>query len=181
MRTIGRYVGAGRTIDGGLTVTFEIDDDVRALDKLKGYKDADLIIEAKKYYEKKSLDANGYFWALCSEIAKAIGSTRWDVYLWMLKVNGVSFETKVLPEAVKLLKREFRLAEAFEEWPDDDGLIRVRCYVGASHYDKEEFSRLINAAVIEAEKLGIDTWTPGEIAKLVDEWGEKNDTERHGD
>ena len=180
MRTIGKYAGAGRTIDGKLTVTFEIDDDIKALDKLKGYGDSDLVIETKKYHEKRSLDANGYFWVLCGEIARVIGSTRWDVYLWLLKVNGVSFEVKIKPEAIKALKQEFRLAEAFEEWPDEDGMVRVRCYVGSSHYDKEEFSRLINAAVIEAEKLGIDTWTPDEIASLVADW-RGDETEKNKD
>ena len=40
--------------------------------------------------------------------------------------------------------------------------------------DSREMSRLIEGAVQEAQNLGIETLTPGELARMNLEWGEKN-------
>lgn len=171
MRTIGRYLGPGRTYEGGLTISFEIDgEDMKALQKLDHIKESDLVIEVKKYFEKRSLDANGYFWKMSTEIAKALGSDKDTVYLMQLRKYGVFFDVRVKEEAVPMLKRTYRLAEAFDEWPHSDGSITVRCYIGSSHYDKKEMARLIDGTVQDAEELNIDTWTPEEIAKLLSVW-----------
>lgn len=170
MRTIGKYVGPGRTIEGNLTITFEVEDDYKALENLKGYAGAELVIETKKYHEKRSLSANGYFWALVGKIAVALGSDKETIYLWLIKYYGVFFDVRVIPEALQMLKDSYRLAEAWDEFPGDDGMVEVRCYVGSSHYDKAQMGYLIDKTVEQAQALNIDTWTPDEVEALLSVW-----------
>ena len=178
MRTIGRYVGPGRTFDGDITVTFAIEDR-KALEKLDAYKDADLVIETKKYFEKRSLSANGYFWVLVDKIARVLGSDKDTIYLWLLRESGVFVDLRVRPEAIEDLKRVYRLADAFDEVPGEDGMVDVRCYIGSSHYDTKEMAYLIDRTVEEARLLNIDTWTEDEIQQVLSVWGGRNDSKRN--
>lgn len=176
MHTIGRFIGANRTLDGALAISFEIDDsEVNKLDKLK---DIDLVIDIKKYYEKRSLNANNYFWKLCDLIAKALGSDKDTIYLIMLKRYGVWQDVEAKKETLSFLKQTFREVEVFDDGqiiydPDAEELeetIIARCYLGSSHYDTAQMSYLINGTVNEAKDLNIEVWTQEEIDRLVRAW-----------
>lgn len=167
MRTIGRYAGAGRTVQGELTITFAIDDDIQALEKLENFKGADLIIETQKYYEKKSLNANAYFWVLCTKIAHALNSDKDTVYLLQLSKYGLFIDVMVIPEAVEALRHNYRWVEPMETYGD---MVSVRCYIGSSNYDKAEMARLIDGTVQDAKDLNIDTWTRDEIERVLASW-----------
>ena len=180
MRSKGQYIGAQRSIDGDLIVSFAIEDEstLEALDKLK---EKDLVLEVKKYSNKRSLNANAYFWKLCDMIAQALGTTKDEIYLLQLSRYGFWLDKEVIKEAIPEIKEMFRLVEVFDdEWIDyqidDKGNIQqvpmqtIRCYIGSSHYSKREMGRLIDGTVQDAKELGIDTWTPDEIARVLAEW-----------
>ena len=67
-------------------VTFEMSsEDVMLLEELKGL---EVNLVAKKYKPKRSLDANGYAWAMISKIAEKTGLTKEIVYknyIWNLR------------------------------------------------------------------------------------------------
>ena len=59
--------------------------DTNNLENIEELNDKKLNIELKKWYKKRSLDANAYCWVLCDEIAKELSKdgttvTKDDVY-----------------------------------------------------------------------------------------------------
>lgn len=171
MHAIGEYVGAQRNLDGDLVISFAVDDET-LLEGLEKDKGKELVIDTKRYSEKRSLNANAYFWKLCDEISKVLNTTKDAVYMLQLNKYGVFVDVEVAVEdAVAYLRDKFRYIEEYY-----DGLDRyiARCYFGSSHYNKAEMSRLIDGTVQDAHDLGIDTWTQAEIDNLIKNWkGEK--------
>jgi hypothetical protein len=168
MRAIGEIESVKRDMDGNLLVTFAIEDTQEAeisLEKLKG---KELTVEAKKHSLKRSLNANAYFWKLCDEIAKAIGSDKDTVYLMQLGHYGVFVDLQLDREVLPELMRTYRYVEEFNE--GDEKTAFTRCYIGSSNYDSAEMARLIDGTVNDAKELGIETWSQEEIEKLTSMW-----------
>lgn len=166
MHTTGDYVGASRNLNGDLIISFAIDEDTE-LEILEKQKDKKLVIDTKLFSAKRSLNANGYFWKLCDLIAQKLGTDKEAIYLMQLKHDGQFIDMEVKHEAMDMLRASFRYVEEY-----DDGLeyVFARCYIGSSHYDKAQMSRLIDGTVQQAKELGIDTWNPEEIANLIKNW-----------
>lgn len=167
MRAIGEYRGANRSLDGDLIISFAVRDDDSMLEWLSKAEGKQLVIEAKRYNEKRSLNANNYFWKLCDEIAKKLETTQDEIHDLMLYRYGVradlTFEAGVLP----MLRESFDIVLVRNE---QDGFIEARCFLGSRHYDKEEMARLITGTVHDAKEQGVDTWNPDEIERLVAQW-----------
>lgn len=167
MRTIGRYESATRNLKGDLIVSFAVKDEA-VIKSLEAEKDKELVIETKKYNEKRSLNANAYFWVLCDKIAQVLRTTKEAVYLVQLSHYGVFLDVQIPLTDLPVLKRQFRYVEEFTE-PFSDVTV-ARCYLGSSTYDKAQMGRLIDGTVEDAKELGIDTWTPEEIARALASW-----------
>lgn len=177
MHTIGRYYGAQRTLDGALTIAFEVDDDDEMLAKLEEHKDRELVIDTKLYRKGRSLNANAYFWKLCDEIAKVLGSDKDTIYLMELEKYGVFSDMEVIAEAADIVAAHFRhVSELYRydtvraDTGETRAMVALRCYTGSHEYDTKEMSDLINGTVNDAKDLGIDTWTREEIEYLVRQW-----------
>ena len=170
MRTVGKYAGASRSLQGELIISFAINDE-SAIENIDS--DKQLVIETKRYSDKRSLNANAYFWVLCDKIANELRSTKEAVYLLQLSKYGVWVDVTVKRSALPGIKAKFRYTEEFIEDSLSDGeeVVTVRCYFGSSHYDKSEMSRLIEGTVRDAKEIGnIDTWTPDEISRAIAAW-----------
>lgn len=181
MHTTGRLLRT--SIESGrLVVSFEIAEygEGKALSELQDLQGIEkLTIDAKKYREHRSIDANAYCWQLIDKIAKKLGVDKWTWYLHCIREYGVFQDLKIKPEAVFILRRYFRYIEPFNDGygantGDSEGneadLITVRCYFGSSKYDSKEMSDLIGGVVREAQELGIETLTPDEQARLISVW-----------
>lgn len=166
MHAVGRYAGASMTLHGNCIVSFDIGKAKGEVEKLQ--QDTDLVIDVKKYREHRSLSANAYFWVLCDSIAKVLKTTKECIYLMQLSRYGVFVDVDVIPEAVHMLQEKFRYTEVFEDEGTD--IVTVRCYFGSSTYNTEEMSRLIEGTVNDAKDIGVDTWTPEEIARALAVW-----------
>lgn len=162
MRFRGNLLKTARNEDGELTLLFAIDD--AEVDIPEG----ELDITVKKYRAKRSNDANAYFWKLCTEIAKAIKSDKDTVYLLQLSKYGTYTDVEILTEAFEDLKRAYRYVEQIGE--EYKGKVVARCYVGSSLYNTQEMTVLIDGTVQDAKDLGIQTWTPDEIAEALSVW-----------
>lgn len=167
MHVLGEYIGASRSLEGDLIVSFSIDENARELEKLEASKGQELVIDAKKYNAKRSLNANAYLWVLCDKIANRLNTTKDAIYLMLIKHYGVCVDVSVIDEAVDALERQFRYVEAY-----DDGLGKTlaRCYIGSSHYDKAEMQRLIDGAIQEAQEQGVDVLSSEEVDRLIQLW-----------
>ena len=139
--------------------------------------------DIKESRKKRSINANSYMWALCTEIAKALSKdhlivSKEAVYRDHVKTSGVC-EYLVVPEkGVDSFLNAWSehgtgwFAEVvdFAAGKEMSKCKKVCVYYGSSTYDTSEMSRLLESVIQEAENLGIDTLTERERSLLIDEW-----------
>ena len=146
------------------------------IDPAKSYE-----LNIKKHREKRSLDANAYFWKLCGELATELSNdsvaySKDDIYREYIRNYGV-FETVQIKEiAIERwtqcwgLKGYGWICEDMGEDRIKPGYHNINCYYGSSSYNTKEMSRLIDAVVQDCKEYGIETWTPDEIEHLKEMW-----------
>lgn len=161
-------------------LTFKPENATQTLTKLRylfgGLKQDKLYdIEIKEHREKRSLDANAYFWVLCGQIAAAVGRSKTDVYRSYVTEIGGNYDVVCLTE--KAADRFCRTWARFGlGWITErtksklGGCVNIIAYYGSSEYDTAQMSRLIDMAVQDCIALEIETKTPDEIARLVSLW-----------
>lgn len=134
-----------------------------------------LNIELKKWYKKRSLDANAYCWLLCDKIAKELSKegqaiTKETVYKDAILQVG-TFEPMIIEEKVfdnfKRIWEKQGLGFLIQEVSRKDKCIKVHCYYGSSTYDSKEMSLLIQIIVDLAKSLNIETKPQSEIDSLL--------------
>lgn len=185
MKFIGKINGIGRTLNGILTVTIEsIKVDPAAVMKLSQADSLD--VEIKKHREKRSLDANSYYWVLCSRLAEAIKVTRPYMHNCLLRrygqieMIGGQAVYIVIPDTDEA-KMEVDEAQLYHLRPTSqvktgkDGEM-YRTYMmlkGSSAYDTKEMSVLIDGLVSECREAGIETLPPEELERMMAAYGKK--------
>lgn len=162
---------------GKPTITLSINERqeaVKAYENLKNCEKLNVLI--KKYREKRSLDANAYFWVLADKLAEKIGTSKEAIYKSYVKdIGGNSEVVCVKNKAVD------KLCEGWEHnglgWQTDqfpskiDGCTNIILYYGSSTYDKKQMGQLIDFVVADCKEQEIETMTPDELCKLKDAWG----------
>lgn len=135
-------------------------------------------IEVKRHRERRSPDANAYFWKLLDELAEKINITKSEIYRRYIKeIGGVS--------TVICVKEKYadKLCCNWEKngigWQTDrtesklSGCVNIILYYGSSTYDSAQMSRLIDLLVQDCKAQGIDTRPRDEIDALIEKWGQK--------
>ena len=91
-----RLLDLSLSFDGKQRLTIELDGDFRT--EFEELHDKPVSVSVKQYRAKRSLDANGYLWALIGKIADALRESKDEIYFDMLKAYGqggaVSVEEK---------------------------------------------------------------------------------------
>ena len=167
------------TRDGDSLLTLRTEEDVTELfDRLK---DLPVRVEIKQWRDKRSRDANAYYWTLLDLCAASLGISKPRAHNLMLRRYG-AVETLdgqvvylVLPEsedaAEKALESEtYHIRPTSQVKMGRDGK-QYRTYMllkGSSAYDSKEMSVLINGLVDECKALGIETKSPEEVAALLE-------------
>lgn len=148
-------------------LTVELDGDFRNdFDKLH---DKPVDVTIKRYREKRSLDANGYLWALIGKIAGALRESKDDIYFDMLKAYGQGGAVSVEEKYAEDFKRSYKYHEILgESQLNGKTFVHFRFWVGSSEYDTHEMSILIDGVVKEAKNLDIETMTPNELKSLLE-------------
>lgn len=160
-------------ITGELQITFSVNEKSTILPEYELLKDCEkLRIEAKKYRNRRSLDANAYLWVCLQKMAEDLKSDKWSLYLRMLKQYGQFTYIVIKPNAVESVKKQWRECEELGEI-DVNGTkaIQMLCYYGSSTYDTKEMSVLIDGVVGECKELGIETLSPSELQRIKESWG----------
>lgn len=122
----------------------------------------------------RSLHANSYMWVLCDKIADAIHATKEEVYRKAVREVGVFNDVAVTKHALPQLIETWTsrglgwMVDTFDS--KLDGCKRVRLYTGSHEYDTKQMSRLIDYIVEEAKELGIETLTPNELNRMMEEY-----------
>lgn len=170
---------------GKMRLTFEFDSDVSAaIDKIK---DKLLRITVKLWRDKRSLDANSYYWVLFSRLAEAVGISKPRAHNLMLRKYGQNLVIDsqiaflVIPdteeaEETALEAESFHIRPTSQVKQGKDGKM-YRTYTvlaGSSTYDTKEMSELINGLVSECKEQGIETLTPDELARMMKDYEENH-------
>ena len=148
-------------------ISFEVEDAPEVFDKTK---DKPLNIEIKQFREGRSKDANALLWACIGEIAVALRTDKWSVYLLMLKRYGQYTYICVPPQAVDMVKRQWREVEEVGDIKiNGRDAIQLLCYYGSSTYDAQQFSALLDGVISEMKELGLQTPTSEEMRRSLEE------------
>lgn len=168
MRTTGKLVNAYRE-QGKVIACFALDSETGLADLREGEL---LDIKAEKHINKRSNTANGYMWALITDIAKAVEADPIEIYRECIRRSGVvkifdGVEPSKVDSAIRLMSEpKARGTGDFVEVLERGDKCTIAVYFGSSKYNAREFSRLLDEVIDEAKALDIDTITDTEIEKL---------------
>lgn len=155
--------------------------DTKELDVVERLKNENkLSIELKKWYKKRSVDANSYCWVICDLIAKELSkngiTTKEEIYRDAILQIG-TFEPFIAQEKsfenFKRIWEKQGLGFLVQEVSRKDKCVKVNCYYGSSSYDSKEMSLLIDLLVQLAKSLNIETKSKSEIDSLLESWSRK--------
>lgn len=148
---------------------------VKAYDDVKKYIGKDCNISIKTYREKRSLNANAYFWQLCGKLSEKTGIPKNEIYRNSIKEIGVYRSVEINEKAVDTLITSWGLhgtgwiAERVD-YAEHEGFVKINLYYGSSKYNSKQMSRLIDNIVQDCKEQGIETMTPAELDALKKEW-----------
>lgn len=151
-------------IGDSLKIVAVIQDIPAVMDKVVSLVGKEVNITVNEPKEKRSLDANAYFWVIVGKIADKLRTSKDEVYLQLLRNYGQSVVITV-KKGYDIEKAGFKYYEVLK-----DGLINgkeftaYKVFIGSSQYSKEEMSVLIDGAVQDAKELGIDV----ELENFID-------------
>ena len=153
--------------------------DINIVEQLKN--ENKLNVELKKWYQKRSLDANCYCWVICDLIAKKLTTndaviTKEDIYKDAI-LNIGTFQAMIVEEKsfedFKRIWEKQGLGFLIREVSRKDKCVKVQAYYGSSTYNTKEMSLLIELLVQQAKELNIETKPQAEINSLLESWDKK--------
>lgn len=128
--------------------------------------------ELKEYKEKRSLNANNYFWKLTTELAELLRISKEEMYFILLQKYGQSEMVSVLADID--VKHYFKYyTEAGESILNGKLFKHYKVYKGSSEMNSKEMSILIDGLVSDCKEVGIETKTTQEINSLLESWDNK--------
>lgn len=159
---------------GRLLITFEVDSIPADLNELRNQT---LDIKAKKHRNRRSTNANALLWSCIGKIATAVCADKWDIYLTMLKRYGEFTYVCVKPNAVDMLKRQWRECEELGQiMVNGTPAMQMLCYYGSSTYDTKQFSHLLDGVISEMTDMGLETPSQEELRKSIEAWNGNSST-----
>ena len=173
---IGRFKDLLKLSDGEWLLSFIVRDDPRKLiDKVK---DKVLNIDVNLFSKKRSLDANSFCWAMCSDIGKAIRPPipKEEVYRKAIRDVGKFFPVPVRNDLIEEWKLSWSRNGVgwFAEVTDRSktpGYTLMLSYCGTSVYTSSEMSVVLEYLKDEMEQLGlIIPLSKAEEERMMAEW-----------
>ena len=148
-----------------------------AADKIKQGKQ--YICDIKQKREKRSHDANAYFWVMCGTLAAKLRLPKEEIYRSMIKEIGDNFFVAPI-ESVK----QAQVCKAWNDkglgWVTDNlgesklkGYVNICFYFGSSTYDTEQMSRLIDLCIQDCKEQDIDVLNDRERSLMLENWDAK--------
>ena len=158
-------------------ITFLINE-MDALNQVEEIKDIEkLNIEAKKYREKRSLDANAYFHVLVNKLARKLQTSDEEMKIEMnlrygtiaMNPDGTKFGIKV-PFGSNI-QQFYKYCKKFGECVENDITFEKYLLYKETHtLDTKEMAQLIDGVVNECKENGIETLPENELRSLLGEW-----------
>ena len=163
-----RLLQTFRNIDSGKTLLMLETDERPDLD---GLKDKDLRCELSVWRNKRSRDANALLWACLQDIAQALCTDKWTVYLQMLRRYGHFTYVLMREKAVEQFKAGWRECEEVGEViVNGEKSKQLLCYFGSSTYDTKQFSVLLDGVISEMREMGLQLPPREDVRRALEEW-----------
>lgn len=139
--------------------------DISDMEALEG---VDLDIQVKKHRKKRSLDANSYFWVLCTKLANKLNTSKEEIYEEFLRRTGFIEEDTIIaiPDDKDISSYEGHWLYILTE----NGWSTYVKLIGSSEYDSYQMSVLIENIVDECKTQGIETLPPDELERMKNLW-----------
>lgn len=175
MKTTCRVVDTGRSdLTGKLYLKLEIDGDIDP-----SIRDKNLDLELKTHREKRSLNANAYFWVLLGKMATKLKTSQNELHNIMLARYGYIEIIEGNPVTVPLREdidpnklEGIHLKSTGHITTNSKGKRFINYFLmrGSHTFNTEEMAHLIDGVISEAQELGIDTLTETEKARMLAAW-----------
>lgn len=182
MHCLSKIKDIALTLEGKLTVTLEVSGiEVDELSKLSQVDKLD--VDIKQHKDKRSLDANAYYWLLVGKIRKITGDSNNRIHNMMLDRYG---ELERMPDGTlipfcirdDINHLEFpypNLKPTQKTLAKGDKLYRWYYQIkGSSEYNTAEMSHLIDGIVSECKEMGIETLPPEELERMMNAYAKKH-------
>ena len=155
----GKIVGAS---DNNITVQID--------DALSGkFEDYDVIIQ--KQSKKRGLDANALSWVLIERIAKAVKSSRDEVYDLMLQRYGVATYLIVKRhEAERILDLLEHGRILGDVNINGQPGTQIQVFIGSSNYNRADFTSYLHGIMSECESMGLVIENKDVFASALAQW-----------
>lgn len=166
----------------GKQLTLIVNDDIaEQLDQL-GKKSLSIVIQPLNDTKKRSKNANAYMWQLLNALEEEGFGKAEKNYCRYIRENGVHFASELPEERFATFEYSwthlglgFQVAPVGEdEWTDKFGrthcMVQYFAYYGSHVYTKKQMARLLDAIVQDCQAVGIQTETPEEQARMMEEW-----------
>ena len=155
-------------------LTFEVDQFLPNM--VDAIKDVCLRLSVKRWKEKRSLDANSYYWTINSQMAYKLNTTPEELHEVLLQRYGL-LDSDENGHIAITARSNVDMARIDGHWKlykvSRDGkwksYLRIR---GTSEYDTAEMAYFLERVIEEAQALGINTETPNQKAD-AERWGRK--------
>lgn len=158
-------------------LTFLINNNITSLEEIENIELLD--IEVKKHREKRSLNANNYFWKLLRELCELQELDPIEEYKNRVRTLGIFRSMRIEPEHIPAVKKSWEnygiawwVEIADTEYIGDIEFKILHLYYGSSSFNSKQMSRLIDDLVQDCQAVGIATKTQEEIESLIKEWGQ---------
>ena len=117
--------------------------------------ETDITIKALK--NKRSKNANDYFWELVGQMADKLGAKKEEIYFEQLKKYGQGI-TVTVQDGVDLTRAGFKYFEKLQDGiKNGTKFVAYRVFIGSSQYNTKEMSVLIDGTIQDAREMGIQT------------------------
>ena len=174
MEATGRLHSVNRDWKSGkIIISFELNEEpTESINDLSLCEKLSII--AKKFRQKRSLDANAYCWVLITKIANHpdIRSSKEEVYEQMLQKYGYLYQDEegYIPVTVKAGVDMSKIQGHWKFYKSNGKFDSYLMIKGTSEYDSGEMAQFIDRIIEEAKELGIETLTPAELERMKAEW-----------
>ena len=171
-------------VTGNWNVTISTGQNIE--EAIQTFSGKEIDVKLKQHREKRSLDANAYYWCLLTKLARIHGWSNAEAHNRMLRDYGqyeqVEGQLIAVPlpdtdqtEREVLSKMEYHLALSPKVTIMKGETKRVYLLLrGSSTYNAEEMARLISGLIEECRYSGIpdsEIMTPFEKRKLYEQYG----------
>lgn len=141
--------------------------------------DHNKLFDLTEHKEKRSNNANRLLWECLGELAVALKSDKWSIYLLMLKRYGKYTYICVKPNAVESMQKQWRESEIIGDIDiNGEKAVQMLCYFGSSTYNTQEFSHFLDGVISEMAEVGLPTPAEKDLERAVAQW-EKNENQHH--